>query len=183
MHARALSIGRAKDTLTLTDEHGPSPHPRVFASHGLSNLVTASGRIKAPSRQPQAPHFLEEIPVFRRYTPLEELHNIWCHGWHKINTHWGLPHDARLTPVMTFSIDYILIPFMAKARRIQLMTPDEIRQLRRGLKMSQEEFARELGISFATVNRWENNKTAPSRLAQRLLDQVRKRQNRFQASS
>ncbi|HUU68638.1 MAG TPA: helix-turn-helix domain-containing protein [Planctomycetota bacterium] len=63
------------------------------------------------------------------------------------------------------------------------MTADEIRQLRLGLNMSQEEFARELGISFATVNRWENNKSAPSHLAQRLLDQVRKRQNRFQASS
>jgi len=130
-----------------------------------------------------APHFLEEFPVFRRYILLDELHNIWCQGWHKINTHWGLPHDARLTPVMTFSIDCILILLIAKARRIQVMTADEIKQLRQGLKMSQEEFARELGISFATVNRWENNKSAPSRLAQRLLDQVRKRQNRIQASS
>jgi len=62
MHARALSIGRAKDTLTLTDEHGPSPHPRVFASHGLSNLVTASGRIKAPSLKPHIS--LKKSPFF-----------------------------------------------------------------------------------------------------------------------
>ena len=31
---------------------------------------------------------------------------------------------------------------------------------------SQEGLARELGVSFATVNRWENGKTKPFRLAQ-----------------
>jgi transcriptional regulator with XRE-family HTH domain len=30
--------------------------------------------------------------------------------------------------------------------------------------MSQEDLARESGVSFATINRWENNKTVPSRL-------------------
>ena len=62
------------------------------------------------------------------------------------------------------------------------MTSDEIRQLRSVTGLSQEEFARELGISFATVNRWENNKAAPSRLAQRLLEQFKKRMDRIQAS-
>lgn len=62
------------------------------------------------------------------------------------------------------------------------MTSDEIRQLRLATGLSQEDFARELGISFATVNRWENNKAAPSRLAQRLLDKCKKRRDRIQAS-
>ena len=30
---------------------------------------------------------------------------------------------------------------------------------------SQEQLARELDVSFATINRWENGKTEPSRLA------------------
>lgn len=36
----------------------------------------------------------------------------------------------------------------------------------RGIKgYSQEQLARELGVSFATINRWENSKTEPSQLA------------------
>jgi DNA-binding transcriptional regulator YiaG len=41
------------------------------------------------------------------------------------------------------------------------------------LKMSQEGPARELGVSFATVNRWENSRTKPSRLAQRQFESFR----------
>lgn len=40
-----------------------------------------------------------------------------------------------------------------------------IKKIREELKISQEQLARELNISFSTVNRWENNKTTPSRLA------------------
>lgn len=42
---------------------------------------------------------------------------------------------------------------------------DNVKELRTQLNMSQEELAHELGVSFATVNRWENEKTTPSRLA------------------
>lgn len=42
------------------------------------------------------------------------------------------------------------------------MTPQEIRALRERLHLTQEVFARILGVSFATVNRWENGKTEPS---------------------
>ncbi|HUS59579.1 MAG TPA: helix-turn-helix domain-containing protein [Planctomycetota bacterium] len=62
------------------------------------------------------------------------------------------------------------------------MTVDEIKELRRLSGLSQEEFARELGISFATVNRWENGRALPSRLALRLLEQFKKRTTRIQAS-
>jgi DNA-binding XRE family transcriptional regulator len=42
------------------------------------------------------------------------------------------------------------------------MKPEEIRTLREHLHLTQEMFARILGVSFATVNRWENGKSAPS---------------------
>lgn len=43
--------------------------------------------------------------------------------------------------------------------------PQLVKEVRRQLKLSQEELANALGVSFATVNRWENVKTMPSKLA------------------
>ena len=40
-----------------------------------------------------------------------------------------------------------------------------VKNIRLTLKLSQEDLARELGVSFATINRWENGKSTPSRLA------------------
>jgi putative transcriptional regulator len=45
--------------------------------------------------------------------------------------------------------------------------PEMVKDVRRQLALSQEELAHALGVSFATVNRWENGKTVPSKLAQR----------------
>ena len=44
-----------------------------------------------------------------------------------------------------------------------------VRALRRELKMTQEEFAHELGITVGTVNRWENGRFRPSKLARATL--------------
>jgi len=44
-----------------------------------------------------------------------------------------------------------------------------VREVRRGLNCTQEEFAAQLGVTFSTVNRWENSKSHPSKLAVRLL--------------
>ncbi len=41
-----------------------------------------------------------------------------------------------------------------------------IKQIRSSLNLSQTEFAEQLGVSFQTVNRWENGKVIPNRLAQ-----------------
>jgi putative transcriptional regulator len=49
--------------------------------------------------------------------------------------------------------------------------PATVKEVRRQLALSQEELAHALGVSFATVNRWENGKTAPSKLAQRQFEQ------------
>jgi DNA-binding transcriptional regulator YiaG len=50
-----------------------------------------------------------------------------------------------------------------------------VRSLRRELKMTQEEFAHELGITVGTVNRWENGRFRPSKLARATLLEVAKR--------
>lgn len=41
-----------------------------------------------------------------------------------------------------------------------------IKKIRVNMKMSQGEFAEKLGIAFASVNRWENGRTVPNKLAQ-----------------
>lgn len=45
-----------------------------------------------------------------------------------------------------------------------------VKEIRRQLSLSQEDLARALGISFATVNRWENGLVKPSKLAKTQLD-------------
>jgi len=45
--------------------------------------------------------------------------------------------------------------------------PELVKEVRRQLGLTQGELAHALGVSFATVNRWENGKTKPSKLAQR----------------
>lgn len=53
------------------------------------------------------------------------------------------------------------------------MTPDEIREIRQGLCVSQEKFAQLLGTTVVTVNRWENGKTVPSRLYVKELKELK----------
>jgi len=48
----------------------------------------------------------------------------------------------------------------------------DIRELRRNLRMTQEEFAHTLGITVATVNRWENGHARPSKLARRAIERL-----------
>ena len=48
--------------------------------------------------------------------------------------------------------------------------PKLVREVRRQLGISQEELAHELGVSFATINRWENGKTTPFKLARAQFD-------------
>ena len=53
-----------------------------------------------------------------------------------------------------------------------------VRSLRRELKMTQEEFAHELGITVGTVNRWENGRFRPSKLARATLLEFAERHGR-----
>ena len=46
-----------------------------------------------------------------------------------------------------------------------------LKSIRKQKKYTQEQFARELNVSFSTINRWENGRTEPSVLAKmRLLE-------------
>ena len=47
---------------------------------------------------------------------------------------------------------------------------EKVKLVRTELKLSQEDLARELGVSFATINRWENGSYNPSRLARKAFD-------------
>lgn len=46
---------------------------------------------------------------------------------------------------------------------------NRIREVRQNMKLTQEEFAAKLGVTFSTVNRWENGKSKPSRMALKIL--------------
>jgi DNA-binding XRE family transcriptional regulator len=45
-----------------------------------------------------------------------------------------------------------------------------IKTVRSQLDLSQEDLAREVGVSYATVNRWENERFSPSRMAMRQVE-------------
>lgn len=47
---------------------------------------------------------------------------------------------------------------------------DLILQIRKECALSQEELAKELGVSFASVNRWERKRTKPSQMAIRSIE-------------
>ena len=52
---------------------------------------------------------------------------------------------------------------------------EELKNIRKQRKWSQSDLAREIGVSFATVNRWETGKTQPSKLAYEKIIKIIKR--------
>ncbi len=58
------------------------------------------------------------------------------------------------------------------------MTPAQIIRARTKLGLSQTQFAARVGVSFATVNRWERGHFNPSRHVVRRLIAVIKRANK-----
>lgn len=54
---------------------------------------------------------------------------------------------------------------------------EKVKFVRTKLKLSQEDLAHELGVSFATINRWENGSYNPSRLAKKAFDDFCKENN------
>jgi len=47
---------------------------------------------------------------------------------------------------------------------------EKIRIVREKLNMSQEDLARALNVSFASINRWENDKTKPIKMARAVFN-------------
>ena len=53
--------------------------------------------------------------------------------------------------------------------------PQIVRKLREKMGLTQEQFAAEVGVTFATVNRWESGKAQPSPLARRRISELLKK--------
>lgn len=47
-----------------------------------------------------------------------------------------------------------------------------VRSLRERLELSQERFAARLGVTFSSVNRWENGRAKPSPLAMKQIEEL-----------
>lgn len=54
---------------------------------------------------------------------------------------------------------------------------EKVKFVRTKLKLSQEDLAHDLGVSFATINRWENGSYNPSRLAKKAFEDYCERKN------
>ena len=58
----------------------------------------------------------------------------------------------------------------------------ELKKLRTSLGMTQEQFAREVGVSYSTVSRWETGRGTPSPLARRRIEDLLARVGRTEDS-
>ncbi len=48
----------------------------------------------------------------------------------------------------------------------------KIKELRTAFGLTQEQFAAKAGVTYTTVNRWENNKSKPSPLALQRIEEL-----------
>jgi len=48
---------------------------------------------------------------------------------------------------------------------------EEVRKTRQRLFLTQEDFAKEIGVAFSTVNRWEGGKSKPNLLAMKSINE------------
>ena len=54
----------------------------------------------------------------------------------------------------------------------QANIPRFVRELRKRTGLTQEKFAAKLGVTFPTINRWENGRTKPSPLAMQKIEEL-----------
>ncbi len=54
----------------------------------------------------------------------------------------------------------------------QANIPRLVRELRKRTGLTQEKFAAKLGVTFPTINRWENGRTRPSPLATQKIEEL-----------
>ncbi|MBR2312419.1 MAG: helix-turn-helix transcriptional regulator [Clostridia bacterium] len=54
---------------------------------------------------------------------------------------------------------------------------EAIKKLRQYILLSQEAFGKEIGVTFATVNRWESGKTLPNYRALKQIEELCKKHN------
>ena len=56
--------------------------------------------------------------------------------------------------------------------------PKMVRELRAALDLTQEQFAAKIGVTVATVNRWEKDRGKPYPLAMRQLEKLQRKLKR-----
>ncbi len=54
---------------------------------------------------------------------------------------------------------------------------EKLLRIRAEKSMSQEKLAKELGVSFATINRWENGRTEPTKRYALVIDEYCRKNN------
>ena len=54
----------------------------------------------------------------------------------------------------------------------QVDIPRLVRELRERTGLTQEKFAAKLGVTFPTINRWENRRAKPSPLAMQKIEEL-----------
>ena len=60
----------------------------------------------------------------------------------------------------------------SKALNTQTYIPRLVRELRERTGLTQEKFAAKLGVTFPTINRWENGRAKPSPLAMQKIQEL-----------
>jgi putative transcriptional regulator len=55
---------------------------------------------------------------------------------------------------------------------VQTDIPRLVRELRKRTGLTQEKFAAKLGVTFPTINRWENGRAKPSPLAMQKIEEL-----------
>lgn len=81
--------------------------------------------------------------------------------------------DIKLTYNITLDIIYNIKNVISRGDLMKQL----LKEIRTYLNMSQTEFAERLNVSFATVNRWENGRAVPNKLAQSTLYEICKENN------
>ena len=54
----------------------------------------------------------------------------------------------------------------------QANIPQMVRELRQRTGLTQEKFAARIGVTFPTINRWENGRAKPSPLAMQRIEEL-----------
>jgi DNA-binding transcriptional regulator YiaG len=86
---------------------------------------------------------------------------------------YAIANDRSFAKASTLDSHFIVEGSHALKAKIDLS--ELIRELRGRTGLTQEKFAAKLGVTFPTINRWENGRTIPSPLAmQKLEDFMRK---------
>jgi DNA-binding XRE family transcriptional regulator len=109
-------------------------------------------------RSPRLDHITGELPMlpFSALRPEIQRH---C-------TYFSLSKKISL-------VNFFLTAFVTYVTGDYMMKKDDIVKLRRSMNLTQEEFARRLGVHRVAVARWETGKFKPSALAMAQIERLK----------